>query len=438
MTQQYRNIGEILIDMGALDPGALSRALQLQGRRLGEILVDEKLADAALVAQALKIQAGQSHGSGASFVRLPTQMLHSLLEEFETLTEEVNTALAKSTDGDLPLLQTVRTPLDRVSMLRAQFEDLLLAPTKGLLDKATQVITDTAKNLGKAVEVEAQGADFELDVALVSELSDMLTHMARNAVVHGIEPPADRARSGKKDVAKISIALTMERGFVVLRVADDGRGIDEDKIKAKAVDLGLLKADAPLTAHEVRRVIFTPGFTTAAKADAYAGRGIGLDVVEAAITRMGGTVDFYSKPNRGAIFRVAVPYTYMRGSFLALKTETQWIAIASSQVKSLQSVAPVNHNVQDLDGIFAQGTQPSEEVKTGDQQQGRRVYVLDHNGHYWSAHDVCGPYRLFIKGVAPFIAKRYAVCGTTRLPEPVVPAIYIDLGALHSTATASA
>lgn len=416
--QHYKNIGEILIDMGALDPQALHRALALQGRRLGQILIDERLADAALVAQALKIQAAHPAAASHSAVRLPVTLLHSMLHELDLIAEALPSTALRSEEPTRG-----QRHLDAV---RTQLEDLLVAPASELFSHAHAVVAEAAASQGKAVRLEIRGGEFDVDISLLAEFSDVLVHLLRNAVVHGVETAGQRQATGKPAEGVVSVALSCERGAIVLRVADDGAGIDREKVLGKALKNGLL-TEAPqgaLADDELRRLLFTPGFSVLDKAEALAGRGVGLDVVEAAATRLGGAVTLSSTSGKGTAFQVTVPLSFVRANVLCARIGSQWLTMLASQVKGL-AANPAGGTIRFLSSYFAG---PDGEAPTSPRSQ---VHLADHAGDLWAVDEIMGPQRLLLKGVPTYISRNYGIAGTAFLPDTAVSAVHVDLDALR-------
>ncbi|HZU25596.1 MAG TPA: chemotaxis protein CheA [Bryobacteraceae bacterium] len=184
-----------------------------------------------------------------------------------------------------------------------------MVPVRQLFRKMSRLVRDLSRKTGKRVELELYGEDTELDRNIVEELGDPLMHMVRNAVDHGIETPEDRARSGKPDVARVRLGAAHQAGHIVIEVSDDGRGLNKEKIVARAVERGLLEAGTQPSEDELFHLIFQPGFSTAEKVTDVSGRGVGMDVVKKQIQKLRGRVDIQSTPGAGAIFLLKLPLT---------------------------------------------------------------------------------------------------------------------------------
>src|SRR5579884_3749017 len=184
-----------------------------------------------------------------------------------------------------------------------------MVPVRQLFRKMSRLVRDLSRKTGKRVELELYGEDTELDRNIVEDLGDPLMHMVRNAVDHGIETPEDRARSGKPDVARVRLGAAHQAGHIVIEVSDDGRGLNKEKIVARAVERGLLEAGTQPSEDELFHLIFQPGFSTAEKVTDVSGRGVGMDVVKKQIQKLRGRVDIQSTPGAGAIFLLKLPLT---------------------------------------------------------------------------------------------------------------------------------
>ncbi len=197
----------------------------------------------------------------------------------------------------------------RLAEVRDGAMSLAMVPVRRVVAGFPRVVRDVARSGGKDVRLVLVGEDVELDKHVLDAVSDALKHLVVNAVDHGCEPPAARVAAGKPGQATVTVSARAAGGTVVLEVADDGAGIDEEAVRRKAVDRGLLPADGPAGAAPLHQLLFTPGFSTAAAVTETSGRGVGLDVVRAAVETLGGAVSVRSEPGRGTAFTVTVPVT---------------------------------------------------------------------------------------------------------------------------------
>ena len=184
-----------------------------------------------------------------------------------------------------------------------------MVPIGGLFQKMNRLIRDLARKTDKRAELESIGADTELDRNVVEELADPLMHMVRNAVDHGLESEQERLASGKDPVGRVRLQAYHQAGHIVIEIADDGRGLNLDRIIDKARRIGLIEDGSNLSETEVFNLIFHPGFSTAAEITDVSGRGVGMDVVKKKIQKLRGQVEIKSTPGRGTSFLLRMPLT---------------------------------------------------------------------------------------------------------------------------------
>jgi two-component system, chemotaxis family, sensor kinase CheA len=186
-----------------------------------------------------------------------------------------------------------------------------MQPIGNVWAKFPRIVRDLAVASGKEVQLDLVGRETELDRTIIEAIRDPLTHIVRNSVDHGLETPDARRAAGKPGMGTISFRAFHEGGMVNIEVNDDGRGINADAVRNKAVERGMLtqQAAAKLSDREATLLVFHPGFSTAEKVTSVSGRGVGMDVVKTSIERIGGTVDLYSRPGLGTSIRVKIPLT---------------------------------------------------------------------------------------------------------------------------------
>lgn len=212
-----------------------------------------------------------------------------------------------------------------------------MQPIANSWTKLPRIIRDLAQASGKQISLECFGAETELDRQILQAIQDPLTHMIRNSADHGIESPDARLAAGKSAGGVIRLSARHESGHVIIEIADDGAGIDPQKIRRKAIERGLIRADLAeqLSDHQVLRFIFEPGFSTAEKVTNISGRGVGMDVVRSNIEAIGGTVDLSSVPGRGTTIRVKIPLTLAIIQALLVGTDGETFAIPQIGVVEL-------------------------------------------------------------------------------------------------------
>lgn len=235
--------------------------------------------------------------------------LLSLVGEISTKQSAINHHLHKETHA--PGRDVVLGMHDAQSLLRELYEQVLslkLQPSRALLQRLERVAADVARSQGKDLDIQVEGGDVEIDKFILERLIDPLIHLVRNAVDHGIEPSEDRTRSGKPERGLLFVSIAQESSGVRVRISDDGRGIDERKVLAKAKALGLVADENTHRSRpEVFALLFEAGFSTAEKITDVSGRGVGLDVVRSSIREMGGELQITSELGSGTSFEIALP-----------------------------------------------------------------------------------------------------------------------------------
>ena len=283
-------------------------------------------------------EAKDSAVAGAS-IRVSVDILENLM----TLVSEL--VLTRN-----QLLQMVRvredsefkTPLQRLSHITTELQEGVMKsrmqPIGNAWSKLPRIVRDLSMELDKKVELVMQGADTELDRQLLELIKDPLTHMVRNSVDHGLEATnKDRVAAGKSEVGKITLKAYHEGGHIIISIADDGRGLNAERIRAKALSNGLV-TEAELTSmsdHQLYQFIFRAGFSTAEKVTNVSGRGVGMDVVRSNIEKIGGTIDLRSAPGKGTTFTIKIPLTLAIVSALVVECAKQRFAIPQINVLEL-------------------------------------------------------------------------------------------------------
>lgn len=309
-------IGDILVadhdvDRTDVEIAAAEQALG-DDRRIGQILTQGGGAQSSQVELAAVQQQSLRRSAAESTIRVDVAMLDGLMNMVGELVLARNEIVQYITDSADPGLAQSSQRLDLlISELQDRVMRTRMQPIGGLWNKLPRVLRDLAQQFGKQVRLEMEGKDTELDKSLLEAIKDPLTHIVRNTVDHGIEPPEMRSERGKPVEGVLSLTAGHQDGQVVLTISDDGGGIDIDKVKAKALESGLLTAKAlqEMSDTEAVELIFHPGFSTANEVSNVSGRGVGLDVVRTNIDRIGGSVSVESERGVGTTFRIEIPLT---------------------------------------------------------------------------------------------------------------------------------
>src|ERR1035437_4354259 len=234
-----------------------------------------------------------------------------------------------------------KVPLQRLSNVTAELQEgfmkTRMQPIGNAWQKLPRIVRDLSGELGKQIELEMHGADTELDRQVLDLIKDPLTHMVRNSADHGLETPAERAAAGKPEQGTMRLSAYHEGGHIIICIADNGRGLNTEKIKAKAIVSGLV-SEAELekmTEAQIHKFIFAPGFSTAAIVTSVSGRGVGMDVVRTNIDQIGGTIDVKSVAGEGSSVTIKIPLTLAIVSALIVEAAGDRFAIPQLAVVEL-------------------------------------------------------------------------------------------------------
>ncbi|ALE17353.1 Signal transduction histidine kinase CheA [Altererythrobacter epoxidivorans] len=272
-------------------------------------------------------------------IRLPVELLDRVMSGVSDMVLARNdlghrlsqAGAQPSIDGPFERLSSILTDVrDAVTRMRMQ-------RIEHLYGALPRLVRDLSAELGKQVLIDLEGGDVEMDREMIEMIRDPMTHIIRNAIDHGIERPADRLRSGKREMGILSIAARQSGNRITIMVSDDGRGLDTDKIAAKAISSGLMhESDRDnLDREQILQFVFEPGFSTAESVSAVSGRGVGLDVVRDNLERVGGKIEVDSRPGEGTMFLLQLPLTLSIISGLTVETAGQRYAIPQSYVEEI-------------------------------------------------------------------------------------------------------
>jgi two-component system, chemotaxis family, sensor kinase CheA len=250
--------------------------------------------------------------AGSATVRVNTEKLDSLMDVVGELVI-VQSQLIESSRAEATVNSTLQRNVAQLSRITKELQSTAMAlrmiPIKPTFQKMERLARDLARDFGKKVAFATSGEDTELDRTVVEEIGDPLVHMVRNALDHGLEPPAARVAAGKPETGALQLKAYHQGSNIVIELKDDGRGIDPAKIYQKAVEKGIVTAGTPMSRDEIMALIFAPGFTTAEKITAISGRGVGMDVVKRNIEKLRGKIEIASEVGHGSTFMIKLPLT---------------------------------------------------------------------------------------------------------------------------------
>ena len=244
-----------------------------------------------------------------------------------------------------------KAPLQRLSNVTAELQEGVIKtrmqPIGNAWSKLPRIVRDLSKELGKNIEIEMQGAETELDRQVLEIIRDPLTHIVRNSADHGLETTEERRKIGKPEQGTIRLSAYHESGQIVIQIADDGRGLNTDRIREKAIAQGLMQEGDKLSDAQIHKFIFASGFSTAAAITSISGRGVGMDVVKTNIDQIGGSIDLKSVAGKGTTLSIKIPLTLAIVPALLVEASGERFAIPQSAVVELVRVSPTSkHKIE--------------------------------------------------------------------------------------------
>ncbi|NKM19379.1 chemotaxis protein CheA [Rhizobium laguerreae] len=257
-----------------------------------------------------EVPAAVSQAKAAENVRVPAERLDELMDRVgELVIAQSRLSQLASASTDIAL-RSVSEEIERLSgELRDTMMVLRMVPVATLFSRFRRLVHDLARETGKVIELVTEGESTEVDKTVIERLADPLVHLVRNSIDHGLETPADRLASGKSEAGTVTLSARQAGGEVIISIKDDGRGINRERVRAKAESSGLIQPGQPLSDSELLQLIFAPGFSTAAAITNLSGRGVGMDVVKKTVEALRGAIDIVSVPGQGSEVSLRIPLT---------------------------------------------------------------------------------------------------------------------------------
>ncbi len=314
--QDYKKLGEILVERGDLNANALKEVLGAQ-KRIGSLLVDSGMVSndqvqAALVEQQHireKRQKRQAVESTAS-IRVPAERLDRLVNMVgELVTVQSRLSQLSARFNDLSLIQVAEEVERLTGELRDNTMSIRMLPIGATFSRFERLVRDLSMELGKEIVLNTEGAETEMDKTVIEKLNDPLIHIIRNSIDHGIEKPEIRKAAGKPAQGTVHLSAEHSGANIFIRISDDGAGLDTEAIRAKAVEKGLIAPDAVLSEKEIFSLTLMPGFSMAKTVTNVSGRGVGMDVVKKGIDALQGTIEMLSEKGVGTTITLKLPLT---------------------------------------------------------------------------------------------------------------------------------
>lgn len=305
-------------------------------------------AAAAAPAPTVAVAAAAANGGGTAnqSVRIDLKKLDMLIDGVGELVIAQAMLAQRLTNENLAHIEElalidglVRDIQEHAMAFRAQ-------PISSVFGRVPRLLRELGSSTGKHVKLEVAGETTELDKTVIERLSEPMTHLIRNAVDHGIEPPEERRAAGKDPEGTLTLSAEQKAGRIIIRIADDGRGIDRDRVLAKAIANGLVAPEAQLSDDDINQLIFAPGFSTAAQVSNISGRGVGMDVVKQNVKELGGRITIESVPGKGTTFSLALPLTLAISDGMIVQVGDQSLVIPLTHV--IESLRPTPDDVKGM------------------------------------------------------------------------------------------
>ena len=304
----------------------------------------------AIDQQTNQVDGKTNPASNPEFDQLELDHYNSLHSSSGLLTE----ALADSRDFTRNMQMQLRKLSDQLyqqQRLQRQLSDLVLntrvVPIQSIVPRLERTVRETCRQTGKQAHLEIHGADLHIDTDILKALTDALLHMLRNSIDHGIESSKTRAALGKPTKGLIQLEFAQRGDRIHISLQDDGQGIDTEKVKQRALERNLIRSDQSLTPEATLELILQPGFTTRDKVSEVSGRGVGMDVVKAAVDDLQGLINLQSTLGQGTQFHIQIPPTLIATNALLVLAGENLVAIPSNQVKQIYFAPPSDYLMQD-------------------------------------------------------------------------------------------
>jgi chemosensory pili system protein ChpA (sensor histidine kinase/response regulator) len=328
-------------------------------------------------------------------------------------------------------LDEVASAMSAQAYLNRDLQQSLMAirmvPFSGISNRLYRVVRQTAKELNKRALLDIQGGEVELDRSILDRMTAPFEHLLRNAVAHGLESQDERSRSGKQPIGQIHVSLAQESNEVVFEVSDDGAGINLDRLRQKALQLGLAQAGASISGEDAMLLIFNTGISTATEVTEISGRGIGLDVVRNEIVSLGGQISVQSKRGQGTRFTIRLPLTLAVAQILMIRAGQEHHAIPSGMVEQVLHIKPEALEAAYLAGqvIWHGASYPLRYLPrllgNEKQQPESRLHnpvLLLHSGEQRMAlhvDELFGNQETVVKNIGPQLSRQPGIAGATVL-----------------------
>ncbi len=389
--------------------------------------------------QAAPEPANETRAKSGDTVRVPAERLDSMMDRVGELViaqSRLKQLAGASTD------MALRAVAEEIERLASEMRDTMMVvrmvPIQQLFGRFRRLVHDLERDTGKRIEMTTEGESTELDKTVIERLADPLIHLIRNAADHGLEAPEQRVAAGKSEAGRIHLAARQSGAEVVITITDDGRGVDRDRVRAKAEENGLIAPGQALTDSELLQLIFAPGFSTAAAITNLSGRGVGMDVVKKTIEGLRGSLDIASTPGAGSVISLRIPLTLAIIDGLLVRVGAGRYVLPLSSVEecveltTAQDLRSTGRNLITLRDELVPFIRLREEFATGTTPDPHQKIVVVSTGHErvgLVVDQILGDHQTVIKPLSSFHADVGAFSGATILGDGGV-ALILDIASL--------
>lgn len=284
--------------------------------------------------------------------KTPKEVRREISERFTELPEMFE-GVENSLKGTVNKFRGTAQNLGRITgELQEGVMRIRMVPISQIFSRFPRLVRDLSKSLRKQVNLEIEGEDTELDKSVIEDLLDPLIHMVRNSIDHGVEPPEDRRKAGKSEAGQVRLKASNEGNMILIEIVDDGKGIDVNSVRQKAIERGVIHPNKQLSDLEAFNLIFEPGFSTARKITDVSGRGVGLDVVKKQIEKLNGNVSVWSESGKGSRFTIKIPLTLAIIQGLLVRVGPEMYAIPITSVIESHRIRPSDIKLIDNYEVF--------------------------------------------------------------------------------------
>jgi two-component system chemotaxis sensor kinase CheA len=354
---QEKKVGEILVEQGVISPDDLEEAITVQestNRKIGEVIVGKGLASEHQVEDALRDQERIKKRIEVSTVRVDTARLDGILNLLGEIVigQAALSGIAELLGEDSEIGSQLKNALFALDRTTREFQEQIMSirmvPIGPTFEQFRRFVRDSAHAMDKEISLMIEGGETELDKTVIEKIGDPLKHMIRNSIDHGIESAQERRAAGKDQKGRVLMRAYHQEGNVFIEIADDGRGIDLEKVRIKAENRGLVRPDEDVPADRLYSYLFHPGFSTAESIGDLSGRGVGMDVVKTNIEELRGSVEIRSEKGKGTVVRIKLPLTLaiIDGMLISIGDNIFIIPLLSV----IESIQPRREDIKTVEG----------------------------------------------------------------------------------------